>query len=193
MFTDRVKCNKCGLYIISQNKLVHDAQCNPIRHIQNSTSTRNIQTNTARLLDNSRHNRIIYPSNNNIEEEFWYCTMCQNYLDIKEKTDHILSHQYQDEDSNHENTNGTDEMTRDELNSMNTNENPFSRRYIRVNRNENYINNTSYRNNPYESNFITQTNTNPFLNNTNRNIINSNDPFSNFNRRGKLVFNLFKF
>ena len=38
MISRQVKCDKCGLMIISQNKFIHDAQCNPVINNQNNFS-----------------------------------------------------------------------------------------------------------------------------------------------------------
>lgn len=166
MFTDKILCNKCGIYIISQNKLIHDAQCNSLRNTHRRESIRDNHIHINSLSGYSSNIRINFNNQNNIDEEFWYCTQCQNYLDYRDKEDHILSHQFQDEDLNQDN------LVERKPDEINREPNSFALRYNGINRNDNInINNTNYRNNPNVSNYILNTNPNPFMNNmiTNRN------------------------
>jgi hypothetical protein len=186
MYSDRVKCDKCGLMIIAQNKLIHEAQCNPLRNYQsagslkNNSLERNESKNTARGKDKI---------DNNFDDEFWFCNSCQNYLDKREKDDHILSHQYQDQFNGQDNSivNGTDEIRHDDLNPIeNISRNPFIR-----NRNRKFSDNTEYisgetnRNrNPF---ILDRDNSNMSQNfnfNFNRsNLPSDNNAFSNLNQR----------
>jgi hypothetical protein len=188
MFTDKVQCNKCGLYIITQNKLIHDAQCKPIMNNQQTVLPKSNQNNKNIFFNDNLNNNINQLTNaniNNIDEEFWYCTICQNYLDKAEKQDHILSHRFQDEDMIDEDL---EERTPDEIDRNNL--------YLERNTSNgsNFVENRNYNNsnqnlnvcdtsktNPFDSNCISNSRSNPFTNNINTNS-NSSTNIRNVNR-----------
>lgn len=128
---DLFECSKCKKVLPKINKLLHEAQC--VRQVENRNPNRltsddfvhrshsnpnshiDVNQNTNIFANNNLNNRNITSqgsNNNNINnevEDLFYCNKCDNYLDKKEKEDHLLSHMYNDE----ENSNGN-EMNVDE-------------------------------------------------------------------------------
>jgi hypothetical protein len=76
---NQVPCVKCGKSIVSFNKMIHEAMCNGIME-----------------------SNVYVAKPENINDEFWFCEKCNNYLAKNEKEDHMLCHQFEiesDEDN----------------------------------------------------------------------------------------------
>jgi len=158
MISGQVKCDKCGLMIISQNKFIHDAQCSPSINNQNnlSFSLNQNNSNSNQILENSNNSLINSGilNSNEIEEDFWFCDQCQNFVDIMVKYDHLLGHQLQEDNSNEENINDTDEYRTYQLNQQNDS------RIQSTFGGDNVIRNQSFVNNRNSLNLNTNTNSN---------------------------------
>ena len=201
MYSERRKCDKCGLMIIAQNRLIHEAQCNPIRNYESQISGSENNINEISFSNSLCGSSIKSAKKNNPEEEFWFCNTCQNYLDMQDKNDHILSHQFQDLDEDHDDDDSmmdTDEMNANEVRHRNMNnmvENPINSRN-NIQRNGNNINRTSILANPFlnlnrNTNVEAETDSDTEETNITNNInqMNRQDPLFNHNpfliRRGR--------
>lgn len=207
MNSGSVKCDKCGLWISAQSKLIHSAQCNPvINNLLNNNSSRVTNTNRNSFPNNFCETQTGI-KNNIPEEEFWFCEKCQNYLEANHKEDHILSHRYQDLDEEHRNEDDnmmdTDEINSYEIENRNLNNlfgNSLNRTSLRQN-NGSLINTTTFRNNPFinsntNNNVVADTESeaeeNININNIyppRQNHSIARNPFSYNNRSGKKFFN----
>jgi hypothetical protein len=86
MFNQNEKCNKCGKMIIKSNHLLHESMCKGQPVIFNQMNNQSINSNITNKLDTKQQN-----------EEFYHCSKCDMYFDILEKSDHLLSHQFERE------------------------------------------------------------------------------------------------
>jgi hypothetical protein len=129
MFNQIEKCKKCGKMIIKSNHLLHESTCK-------GQSGNLFQGNSQ---DNLNSDMINNFGNRQQNEEFYHCTKCDMYFDILEKSDHILSHQFENEivESGHEN-NGLSEpyYSRNPYNQPSHNFNFNSSTNVNINNND---------------------------------------------------------
>ena len=147
------ECPRCHNIFPSNNKFLHDMKC---------TASKPFPLNASRMVFENREN--LFPRNNNIINNqinisssinfpnVFYCEICHESILEKDKNDHMLCHNLENEENNriNDNENDYDNMEEEEIN-----ENYNVR--IRQNQNRN--------NNNYQLNI----NINP-LNNNNQNI-----------------------
>lgn len=111
-------CRKCGKLIYSHSIILHEAMCkgpinlvdsdsphDDINSIESEINGNEINTTNFNGINSNQQNRfsdngIINTSNSNIphhnqEEQFYHCAKCDIYIDIHDREDHILCHQYE--------------------------------------------------------------------------------------------------
>jgi hypothetical protein len=146
MNSEEIKCNRCGIKLLSQNKYLHDIHCSgEIR--SNHVNENVISLVNDDIIMKDDNDFEINKNKNIVEDEFWLCNQCDNYFDIREKQDHMISHQFEENlndlnDLNELNDNGIDEgvihtnINTNHLINTNTNTNNNNNR-VRINRNTN--------------------------------------------------------
>ena len=89
------KCERCGNTLLKSNKLLHDLKCTSFN-------------NNLNLFQNK------YQINKNFidinEIDSFICEKCGAYINLKDKADHILSHQLEEENKNMENNNNLNNL-----------------------------------------------------------------------------------
>ena len=125
MSSNTYKCEKCGNTLLKSNKILHDLKCTSINECLNFA-----------------------PNYNNINNNFYdinefgayYCNKCGANIKLKDRTDHLLCHQIEEENKAN-NNDGDDSMI---SNSHSSNDGEMQSNYVN-NININIINNINGR------------------------------------------------
>ena len=132
-FPEEYLCEKCGHKLLKSNKILHDLKC------QSSMNNNiNILTNNNNSNINSQYNSF-----NNNSFNSYQCPICKETMNIKDKTDHLLCHELQNENNNNSLRNYNDlnsnssEHDSDRLNFNNVRNNINSNRNINLDLNDN--------------------------------------------------------
>jgi hypothetical protein len=117
---DTKPCSKCGKLINSINIILHEGMCNgPINLIEPYSPPEEINRISPQINDNEINTTNFIGLNSNLQnnisdinmtnninnttpqtnqdEDFYHCAKCDIYLDIKDREDHILCHQYENQ------------------------------------------------------------------------------------------------
>ena len=92
-------CKKCHKQIQKSSILLHEAQCRAVPQVNNS----------------NRNTRV----SNGFENEYSYCQRCDNYIPKNEFSDHKLSHQFADTNSDGDIESEEEEVNDERLNLVN--------------------------------------------------------------------------
>jgi hypothetical protein len=96
MNSETDKCKKCGKFILKSNLILHESMCHGKSYYINE-----IQDDDDILHANKKVNNTTPEL-----EDIFHCTICDNYLDISEKNDHLLCHQYEHNYNDEQQING---------------------------------------------------------------------------------------
>ena len=124
------KCEICGNILLKSNKLLHELKCTSIN-------------NNLNFFQNNNHLNNNFLNINEIDS--FICEKCGAYLNLKDKADHILCHQLEEENKNTEKyDNENDSEISSSSNNNNINPNIVNNININIinnnNNNENVIN-----------------------------------------------------
>ena len=86
--TEEYKCDKCGRTLLKINKLLHDLKCEQNDPIPNNNNKDSIFND--------------YLLNNN-SDNIYICEICNMKLKAKDKTDHLLCHELENNNNNNNN------------------------------------------------------------------------------------------
>ncbi len=86
-------CTKCGNTILKSNQLLHDLKCTSSSLANNN----NLNNNNSNYL--LKFNNEPIDNNNN----YYICEICGIYLETKDKTDHLLCHELENESKRNNN------------------------------------------------------------------------------------------
>ena len=85
---EEYKCEKCGHTLLKSNKILHDLNCKPNNPLPNNNYN----------LDNLFND---YSLNNNENiENIYICEICSMKVNAKDKTDHLLCHELENNNNN---------------------------------------------------------------------------------------------